>query len=146
MRPSPPPDNSPSSVSSGAPALSGRFIFKHVNDQTKPPVWNIGLGVWIIQDGNYSDFAVGQMAQFAVEFYRKPTDGISQTSHPISTTLQKDSIYEVVAEKALQTEDLTILDIGVIVFREHDRNDESSLQGNRFRTKIYLGIDPYLLL
>jgi hypothetical protein len=27
--------------------------------------------------------------------------------------------------------------------REHDRNDESNLQGKRFRTDIYLRIDPF---
>ena len=49
----------------------------------------------------------------------------------------------MVADKVVQTSDLTILDIGILVFREHDRNDESNLQGKRFRTNIYLGIDPF---
>ena len=30
---------------------------------------NVGLSSWIIQDGNYEDFAVGQEQRFALEFY-----------------------------------------------------------------------------
>ena len=31
-------------------------------------VWSIGLAAWIIQDGNYADFTVGDRAEFALEF------------------------------------------------------------------------------
>ena len=33
--------------------------------------WLIGLSAWIIQDGNYGDFSVGQRAEFALEFYAR---------------------------------------------------------------------------
>jgi len=35
-------------------------------------IWNIGLSAWIIQDGNYPDFALGDTVEFAVEFYLRP--------------------------------------------------------------------------
>src|SRR5437870_1903422 len=30
--------------------------------------WNIGLASWIIQDGNYPDFSLGDQRRFALEF------------------------------------------------------------------------------
>jgi hypothetical protein len=33
-----------------------------------PTEWYIGLENWVLQDGNYTDFAVGQRRQFALEF------------------------------------------------------------------------------
>ena len=30
---------------------------------------NVGLDAWIIQDGNYADFRVGEEQDFALEFY-----------------------------------------------------------------------------
>jgi hypothetical protein len=33
---------------------------------------HVGLFSWIIQDGNYDDFEVGQAAKFALEFYPPP--------------------------------------------------------------------------
>lgn len=34
-----------------------------------PGRWLIGMSAWVIQDGNYADFSVGQRAEFAIEFY-----------------------------------------------------------------------------
>ena len=31
--------------------------------------WSLSLDSWIVQDGNYPDFAGGQQAEFAIEFY-----------------------------------------------------------------------------
>lgn len=114
-----------------------------MNDVRQSLVWNIGLSAWIIQDGNYPDFAAGQTAEFAVEFYRNSAHPIAQTNDAISATHQRDAFYEVVSEKMLQTGDLTILDIGILVYREHDHSDESNLRGKRFRTSVHLGIDPF---
>mgnify|MGYP003473031586 CR=1 FL=1 len=33
------------------------------------PTWSLDLAAWIIQDGNYPDFELGQSAEFAVEFW-----------------------------------------------------------------------------
>ena len=38
----------------------------------QPSTWNIGLSAWIVQDGNYPDFGVGETVKFAVEFYQRP--------------------------------------------------------------------------
>jgi hypothetical protein len=35
----------------------------------RPREISIGLSAWIIQDGNYGDFSVGQRARFALEFH-----------------------------------------------------------------------------
>ncbi|NYI45359.1 hypothetical protein BJ993_002439 [Nocardioides aromaticivorans] len=46
-----------------------------MEDGNRPSVgsqWWIGLDSWVLQDGNYTDFVVGQRRQFALEFgYRR---------------------------------------------------------------------------
>ena len=36
--------------------------------------WQIGVEPWIISDGNYSDFFVGQTSEFAIEFFSSNLD------------------------------------------------------------------------
>src|ERR1700744_5294862 len=44
-----------------------RSRLSRMNDATTE--WEIGLSAWIIQDENYGDFATGERAEFALEFY-----------------------------------------------------------------------------
>jgi hypothetical protein len=37
---------------------------------------------WVIQDGNYPDFAVGETVEFAVAFYQQPGTAISVCANP----------------------------------------------------------------
>ena len=47
--------------------LDGEYVSVS-NLALEKPVLHIGLSSWIIQDGNYGDFTVGQRAKFALEF------------------------------------------------------------------------------
>ena len=38
-------------------------------DSKQMETLNIGIDSWIIQDGNYGNFVVGQDTKFAIEFY-----------------------------------------------------------------------------
>jgi hypothetical protein len=78
-----------------------------------PPEWNIGLSAWIVQDGNYPDFVVGEFVEFAVEFYQDAGTGIELCNSDVSAIQVTDTTYSVIAEKILQTDDVTVLDIGL---------------------------------
>src|SRR5256885_14133137 len=78
--------------------------------------WEIGLSSWIIQDGNYPDFTVGQHAEFALEFY-------SQTYR--KSDLQAKSAkglgaakYDIIGELIYLTSEVWVLDFGICAFQE----------------------------
>ena len=105
--------------------------------------WNIGLSAWIIQDGNYPDFTVGDIVEFAVEYYQEPSTQIAFVDVEPSARLVRESLYDAVAEKVLQTEDITVLNIGILVYREAEQAAALGEPETRFRTQLHLGIDPF---
>jgi hypothetical protein len=68
---------------------------------SSPSIWNIGLSAWIIQDGNYPDFAVGTPVEFAVEFYLRPGTPVDVCESEVCAKQIRDNSYAVVAEKVL---------------------------------------------
>ena len=102
--------------------------------------WEIGLSSWIIQDGNYSDFIVGQHAEFALEFY-------SQTYR--KSDLQARSAkglgaakYDIIGEVIYLTSEVWVLDFGICAFQESKPPNGLSV-GKFVTTEIYLGIDHF---
>jgi hypothetical protein len=107
-------------------------------------LWSIGLSAWIIQDGNYPDFAVGDAVEFAVEYYRQPGAEISSCDSEPRARLLSEPLYDVVAKKVLETGDMTVLDIGILVYQRARQAAEPGGPGTRFRTRLHLGVDPFL--
>jgi hypothetical protein len=106
-------------------------------------VWNIGLSAWIIQDGNYPDFVAGRTAEFAVEFYYGPSTEIALVNADISARLAVDSKYNVVAELVSQTSDVTILDVGILIYAEREGAFPEHQRGARVETTLSFGVDPF---
>src|SRR5271168_4560671 len=79
--------------------------------------WDVGLSAWIVQDGNYSDFEVGQIAEFALEFWLPEGVAPQASSGEVSADNVGDCAYDAVAEVLLQTDRLTVLDLGVHVYQ-----------------------------
>jgi hypothetical protein len=100
-----------------------------------PSVWNIGFSAWVIQDGNYPDFAVGETIEFAVEFYQKPGTAVEACEAEVSARLVNETAYEVVAEKVLVTDAVTVLDIGILVYREGEPRLPETECNSRIRTE-----------
>lgn len=98
----------------------------------------IGLSAWIIQDGNYSDFAVGDEARFALEFHANSHSTISEA--PRSYACTKDSTYCVIAQVVFKKGDITIIDFGYKAFTDH-RLDVA--EGDWIKAEIYICVDPY---
>jgi hypothetical protein len=106
-------------------------------------IWEIGLGAWIIQDGNYPDFAVGNTVEFAVEFYQQPGTAVEACESEVCARQLTENNYAVVAKKVLATEDVTVLDIGILVYRDGPLQVPEAAGGNRLRTELGLSVDPY---
>jgi hypothetical protein len=106
--------------------------------------WDIGLSAWIIQDGNYPDFEVGQTVEFAVEFWIPDGVGCGPSDKKASATNLGDCVYDAVAEIIFQTADITIFDIGFMAYRETSSLQQSLPTGSRIAVRLGLGIDPFL--
>lgn len=108
-----------------------------------PKTWDIGLSARIIQDGQYPDFEVGQIAEFAVEFWI-PQGSIAQASSAeVSANNLEDCSYDAVAEVLVQNEQITVIDIGILVY-EHTPSLQPSLpQGSKVAVQLRLGVDPF---
>lgn len=105
--------------------------------------WDIALSAWIIQDGNYPDFYVGQAAEFALEFWIPEGARIEPTSTPISAVYQQDCLYDAVAEVVLRTDAVTVLDIGILIYRETPSLESYLVGGSRYALQLGLGVDPF---
>lgn len=102
----------------------------------------VGVAAWIILDGNYADFAVGQTAKFALEFY--PPHGLKRTQAgpPVAQHLRA-SHYHVRAQVAFAGENVWVINAGsFMAFYEQKPPDYMSV-GAWVEGEIYLGIDPF---
>src|SRR5690242_7534975 len=78
--------------------------------------WSVGLAAWVIQDGNYDDFSVGDRAEFAVEFYA-PEEPKSATDQLLRAEHFGEGQYEVIARVAHVDERGWVLDFGIKAYR-----------------------------
>jgi hypothetical protein len=98
-----------------------------------PLRWNIALSAWVIQDGNYPNFRVGEIVEFAVRFYQGDDVSVRPSAREISSTLLHDVTYEVVSEVFLNSDETAVLDIGSIghrVQQNHLRKTETHAIGS----------------
>ncbi len=106
-------------------------------------IWNIGLSAWIIQDGNYPDFAVGETVEFAVEFCLRPGTPVEFCESEICARPIAENSYAVVAETIVASDDITVLDIGILAYHDGPLELPDIKCGGRLRTALELSVDPY---
>jgi hypothetical protein len=105
-------------------------------------VW-VGLSSWIVQDGNYSDFQVGDIVRFALEF--KPIGEVSRVSAS-HKELSHMAGAEYVAVGERVSKDLPpIFDFGVMAYTKPGVDDllDDARTGDFIASRIYLGVDPF---
>jgi hypothetical protein len=105
--------------------------------------WNIGLSAWVIQDGNYPDFGVGETVEFAVEFHQQPGTAVEASNSDVSATHVRDVAYRVLAEKISQPSEITVLNIGILVYSQFASQLSDVERGAQFRADLELCLDPY---
>lgn len=111
-------------------------------DVPSPSVWSIGLAAWIIQDGNYADFSVGDRAEFALEFYADGDVELVPDSH-VHASHRHDDRYDVVGRVVHVDEGCWVLDFGLLAFHE-GVVPERVMPGQTVRASIGLGVDPFM--
>lgn len=99
----------------------------------------ISLEAWIIQDGNYPEFSVGDLRSFALEFYTE-SFSVSREGEPSYKHLENGS-YEITAQVTFRKEGLTIINFGHCAYSEGNIDVEV---GDWITGKFYIGIDPFM--
>jgi len=99
----------------------------------------IGLSAWIIQDGNYPDFAVGGVRSFALEFYAQPF-AISDVG-VVACTRRRNCVYDICGRVAFRKDDFTVIDFG---WRAYSEQRIVADVGQWIVGQLYIGIDPFM--
>jgi hypothetical protein len=102
----------------------------------------VGLDSWIIQDGNYRNFAQDTNAAFALEFYASfPLEEVESARAPALVHVE-DAQYDVLGQVVHVADDWWVIDVGVLAFRE-EKPPANVRQGSWLRGMIFIGIDPF---
>lgn len=107
-----------------------------------PGQWLIGMSAWIIQDGNYGDFAVNQRAEFAVEFYDAEPLVRSDAPPPAAVSLADGAWYEVSTTVTAARQNAWVIDLGIQAYREQAPPPDIEV-GCTAVGVVYLGVDPF---
>jgi hypothetical protein len=118
-----------------------------------PYEWRIGLASWVLQDGNYTAFAVGQRRQFALEFHYDRNERLRPVDRPASRRCAytgSDSLYDVTAhlkrDDVERTQrDAFVLDFGHPAYTRWMVLDdlEPPRASTWLRGPIRLSVDPF---
>jgi hypothetical protein len=101
---------------------------------------NVGLSSWIIQDGNYGDFALGQETSFALEFY---PHSLRKSQQTVPTLTQiRGYRYQVCGQVIYQTQEVWVINCGLIAYQE-GKPPQYAKKGGWVEGEIQIGIDPF---
>ena len=78
---------------------------------------DVYLSRWIISDGNYGDFLVGETRKFALEFWA-PSSLTRFTGRTTSLQRQRNYSYSISGKVAFATDEVWVLDCGVLAYSE----------------------------
>lgn len=108
-----------------------------MNQQSLP----VALSPWIIQDGNYGEFAVGDVSAFALEFLVQEPLKRAFGGKP-SLQYLGDSKFSVIARVLYRSLDWWALDFGYLAYSELPGAADLKT-GEMVQGCIWLGIDPF---
>ena len=100
----------------------------------------IYLARWIIEDGNYADFCVGEKRKFALEFW---------TSSPLTRAAENTTFLQ---EQSGQSYDVAVfvsdvvrvIDCGVLAYSERESEIEGGCKvGDFVWGNLRFGVDPF---
>lgn len=112
--------------------------------------WDIILSSWIIQDGNYDDFSLGQVAAFALEWWGDvhPSGVRLKSAAPVGHAhynICGEVVYTATKGAGSGRSHLAILDCGVLAYKEATSEvlPVGVTRGEFVTGEIGLGIDHY---
>ncbi|GEP36631.1 hypothetical protein NPS01_02940 [Nocardioides psychrotolerans] len=116
-------------------------------------LWWIGLDSWVIQDGNYTDVAVGERRQFALELgYRRAARLAVPPDHertPRCVHTGRGTSYDVVGELLRSFPEprggAFVLDVGLLAYTQWMVLDDLAppVAGTWLTGEIHLSVDPF---
>lgn len=101
---------------------------------------NVGIASWIIQDGNYGDFKVGQEAKFALEFYPRSLAKSKQATKLAKHTAANR--YQICGQMVYKTNEVWVLDMGFLAYQEV-KPPKFAKEGSWVEGETYISIDPF---
>lgn len=108
---------------------------------------HIGLDSWIVQDGNYEDFATGESYRFALEFV--PQDIAPSTAADENGALGLNHVigatHEARGDVVRATRSNWVVDFGVPAFQNSEPQSWAQ-PGVVVSGRVYLGVDPFFYL
>ncbi len=104
---------------------------------------SVAVDSWIVQDGNYGDFAVGDNAKFALEF----AGGRLRPSASRETLARQLElgVYEICAQVLFADAKVWVIDFGLCAFSEMTP-PEYAKPGTWVEGEISVGIDPFFYM
>ena len=112
---------------------------------SKPKGLNLDvyLSRWIISDGNYDDFLVGETRKFALEFWSLSSLTRS-TERTTSLRRQRNYSYSISGKVAFATDEVWVLDCGVLAYSERtDKVQDGFAVGDFVQGELTFGVDPF---
>ncbi|XZE35645.1 hypothetical protein SH501x_001147 [Pirellulaceae bacterium SH501] len=101
----------------------------------------VGVSSWIIQDGNYPDFRIGDAINIALEFH--PYRACESKSKSTSIMRIAFCHYRVNAKAIFLNDNLVVLDFGYLAYDQ--ATPPRWMRSNSYvEADVYLGIDPFL--
>lgn len=108
-------------------------------------LFQVGLSSWIVDDGNYKTFSIGDVRSFALEYFNE--EDLQSTTTPCSHRHIGNARHIVSGKRVhlggLQT-NLTstwvVIDIGVLAYRELYSYPPPP---DSFSGELYIGVDPF---
>ena len=107
---------------------------------TLPKSLEIGLSSWIIQDGNYPDFQIGNEYKFALEISPRSIQRVEADGTFLNHI--QESEYTFNGKVLFREPRLTVVDVGVLCYHEGEISKEFE-PGDFISGDLYLGVDPF---
>jgi hypothetical protein len=101
---------------------------------------HIGVSSWIIQDGNYPDFRIGDVVRFALECH--PHRILESSANSKLCTRLSASNYRVTAQTVFTTKNVFVLDFGFLAY-DQAPSPKWMKAGQFVDADLYVGIDPF---
>lgn len=104
----------------------------------------IGVNSWIIRDGNYGDFKVGDQPAFAVEFGLSEQAVVSVAGRRslVKAVSTRPDTYAVTAEVVHVAAEWWAIDAGIILFSD-GTPPPLAVRGAWLSGEISIGVDPF---
>jgi hypothetical protein len=103
--------------------------------------WTVGLAAWIIQDGNYDDFAVGDHAEFALQCCPEGLAPVRAGTKHQAMQVDED-LYQITAMVVHVGDHGWVLDFGLLAYGDN-APPEGVAAGQVLTGRAALGVDPF---